>query len=178
MSLNTYIALLRGINVVGRNKLPMKDLARLFEALGYEHVRTYIQSGNVVFRSRRKCSARAGRAISSAVEAEFGFRPAVLIIERRDLESALEGNPYPTEVGKALHIFFLESDAEEPNINALENCKLGTEQFRLDGRVFYLYTPDGFANSKIGGRVERCLGVAATARNLNTVKKLIELSET
>lgn len=154
----------------------MKDLVRIVQALGYEGVRTYIQSGNVVFRSERRCSAREAGELSDAVETEFGFRPEVMLLEVSDLAQALERNPFVTEEGKFLHFYFLGSRPPAPDLDALHAVKTETERLRLDGRVFYLYTPDGYAPSKIRERVERCLGVSATARNLNTVRKLLEMA--
>ena len=177
MSSRIYIALFRGINVGKTRSLPMKDLVRILEGMAYSDIRTYIQSGNVVFRSAKKCSRKESDGISSAVEAEFGFRPDVTLLEKSDLDSAVERNPFPTDEGKFLHFFFLESEPAEPDIEALETIKTKSEEFRLDGRVFYLYTPDGFGRSKLAQRVERKLGVSVTARNLNTVRKLLEMAK-
>lgn len=172
----TYIALLRGINVGRTRSLPMKDLVRILEGMGFENVQTYIQSGNVVFRSAQECSEREAADISDAVMAEFGFRPDVMILEASDLAGAAERNPFPTDEGKFLHFFFLQSDPKAPELDALEAISTDTERFRLDGRVFYLFAPDGIGRSKLAERVERCLGVPATARNLNTVNKLLEMA--
>lgn len=173
---HTCIALFRGINVGGNRKLPMKVLAKILENLGYEDVKTYIQSGNVVYRSQKKCSAAEARKISAAVESECAFKPDVMLLEQSDLQEAMGRNPFPSDEGKFLHFFFLESNPGKPDLDALEAIKTETEQFKLDGRVFYLYTPDGFGKSKLAERAERKLGVRATARNLNTVNKLLELA--
>lgn len=171
-----YIALLRGINVVGRNLLPMKELVRIMNRSGYADIRTYIQSGNVVFSCARKlCPNDAGR-ISDAIEDEFGFRPDVLLLHQGELERAIERNPFDAAEGKFLHFFFLRDEPLEPDVETLDALKSETEQFKLDGRVFYLFTPDGFARSKLAEKVERCLGVSATGRNLNTVRKLAEMA--
>ena len=176
-SSHTYIALLRGINVGGHHKLPMKDLVTLLERLGYEDVKTYIQSGNVVFRSRRNIGSKEAAKISDAIEAGFGFRPRLLILSKAELRAAVERNPFPTDEGKFLHFFFLEAEPEAPDFEALEAVMTKTEQFRLHGQVFYLYTPDGFGVSKLAERAERYLGVPATARNFNTVSKLMEMAQ-
>ncbi len=174
--MTTHIALFRGINVGGHHKLPMKELVRILEALGYGAIRTYIQSGNVVFQSDRPCAANDAAEISDAVEASFGFRPGVLLLSRQQLEDAVARNSLPTNEGKFLHFFFLEREPEKPDLGTLLAIKSDTEKFKLDGRVFFLYTPDGFARSKLAEKVERCLGVPATARNFNTVRKLTELA--
>lgn len=156
----------------------MKDLIRILQGLGYEGVKTYIQSGNVMFKSKRVCSDVKADEISEAVAAEFGFRPDVMILRASDLVEAAERNPFPTDDGKFLHFFFLLSEPADPDLAGLDAVKTNTEQFKLDGRVFYLYTPDGLGRSKLAGRVERCLGVSATGRNLNTVRKLLEMADT
>lgn len=177
MSSKTFIALFRGINVGRTRSLPMKDLVRILETLGYEDIRTYIQSGNVVFRSEQQCSGEEAGAISDAVEAQFGFRPDVMILEGPEVADAAARNPFPTDEGGYLHFFFLESEPAAPDLEALQTVKTASERFRLDGRVFYLHAPDGIGRSRLAGRVERCLGVRATARNWNTVRKLLEMAE-
>ena len=175
--MRTYIALFRGINVGKTRSLPMKELVRILQGLGYEDVKTYIQSGNVVFKSKRVCSDAKADEISEAVAAEFGFRPDVMIVHASDLVEAAERNPFPTDDGKFLHFYFLHSEPTGPDFAGLDAVKTDSEQFKLDGRVFYLYTPDGFARSKLAERVERKLGVSVTARNLNTVRKLLEMAQ-
>lgn len=155
----------------------MKDLVRILESLGYVEVRTYIQSGNAVFQCRRPGTAKDAARIAETVEAGFGFKPKVLLLSNADLERAVGRNPFPTDVGKHLHFFFLESVPEAADLSALQALKARTEQFRLDDRVFYLYTPDGFARSKVAERAERYLGVSATARNFNTVSALLKLAD-
>lgn len=173
--MNTYIALFRGINVGRTRSLPMKDLIRILEGLGYQDIRTYIQSGNVVMRRDGKPTADDAVRISDAVGDEFGFSPNVLLLTQEELASAVEGNPFPTGEGKQLHFIFLDSEPESPDLDTLQAVKEPTEQFRLDGKVFYLYTPGGFGISKLAEKVERCLGVSATARNFNTVSAIMKL---
>lgn len=176
VSAHTCIALFRGINVGRTRSLPMKDLVRILEGMGFEDIRTYIQSGNAVFRSESKLPPDCANAISNAVEHDFGFAPAVLLLDHEALLEADRRNPFPTDEGKFLHFFFLESEPGDPDLEALEALRAGSEQFRLDGKVFYLYTPGGFGKSKLAERAERSLGVAATARNYNTVAKLLEMA--
>ena len=154
----------------------MKDLAGIFEELGYGEVRTYIQSGNVVFRSTPVQKDAAAGEIRARIEARYGFAPRVLLLEPPELRDAVARNPFPTEDGKALHLFFLESPAPHPDLAAMEARRVGSEAFALSGNVLYLYTPDGFGRSKLAAGVERCLGVPATARNWNTVRELLRLA--
>ncbi len=175
--MTTLIALLRGINVIGNNKLPMKELAALLAGMGLRDVQTYIQSGNVVFRSNVKNKTELATQISAAIEAQHGFAPQVLLLDAAELHKAMAGNPYPEAASapRTLHLFFLADAPQHPDLKALETIRTGGERFKLAGKVFYLHTPDGFGPSKLAGRVEKSLGVAATARNWSTVCKLAEM---
>jgi uncharacterized protein (DUF1697 family) len=174
--MNTWIALLRGINVVGKNKLPMKELAATLEAAGFNSVRTYIQSGNVVFRSARGTARTLSERIEELVLANFGFAPRVIVITAGELAAAVRGNPFPgaQRDHKSLHLYFLAERPSKLDLESLARIDAGSEEFALKGGVFYLYTPDGFAESVLRPRIERCLGVAATARNWRTANELLK----
>jgi uncharacterized protein (DUF1697 family) len=174
--MRTYIALFRGINVGGHNILPMKELVELLDELGYKNVKTYIQSGNVVFQCDESTKAAISEQISSAVLQRFGFEARILLLDNLELNKALSGNPFPTENGKALHFYFLEHVPSKPDLQKMQSLQAASEQFKLEGKVFYLYAPDGIGRSKLAAQVEKCLGVPATARNWNTVGKLVDLS--
>ena len=105
----------------------------------------------------------------------FGFEPKVLLLELAELNFAIENNPFKTDDGKVLHFFFLASLPESPDLNQLNALKSDTEEFKLINNIFYLYAPAGIGRSKMGAKVEKCLGVQATARNWNTISKLILL---
>lgn len=173
-----WIALLRGINVGGNNLLPMKRLAALLELAGCADVRTYIQSGNVVFRHKAKSAAKLEQLITGAINAEFGFAPRALVIDAAEFEAAAKANPYPQADAepKSLHLYFLELPPPAPDIAAMKKIAVAGEQFVLRDKVFYLYAPDGIGKSKLAERVERLLGVAATARNWRTVTTLVEMA--
>ena len=173
--MNTYIALFRGINVGGKNILPMKDLVGLLEGIGCTDVRTYIQSGNVVFRNKKKHKMKLAGDISARILEEHGFEAKVLLLEFSDLREAVDNNPFEIKVGKALHFFFLDSQAEKPDLEKLTAIKANTEKYQLIKNVFYLYAPDGIGRSKLAAKVEQCLGVPVTARNWNTVSKLVAM---
>jgi uncharacterized protein (DUF1697 family) len=176
--MKTYIALLRGINVGGSHILPMKALRALLEERGCADVRTYIQSGNVVFRSAVSDAGRLATALTTAVSRSHGFEPRVLILSQRELESAAAGNPFAEadQAPKSVHLFFLAERPQKPDLKSLDVLKAPGERFALKGRAFYLHTPDGFGTSKLAGRVERLLGVEATARNWRTVQTLLEMA--
>jgi uncharacterized protein (DUF1697 family) len=176
--MKTYIALFRGINVGGSHLLPMKELKLMFEHSGCVDVRTYIQSGNVVFRSAMSDATGLARRLAAGVSQSHGFEPRVFVLTGAELETAAAGNPFPeaNENPKSLHLFFLAEPPEKPDLKACEACRTKTEGFELKGRVFYLHTPGGFGASKLAARVERLLGVAATARNWRTVLTLLAMA--
>lgn len=178
-ALKTYVALFRGINLVRNNRLPMKDLQRLLEQNACVDVRTYVQSGNVIFRSAAPDVSRLARQLTAAVSKSHGFEPHVLVLTPRELASAAAANPF-AEAGDnpaSVHLFFLAERPSKPDVKSLEALKTGTERFALKGKVFYLHTPEGFGRSKLAGRAERLLGVAATARNWRTVTTLLEMAQ-
>lgn len=172
-----YVALFRGINVGGRNSLPMQDLRDILSSLGCENVRTYIQSGNAVFASASAAGELAGE-IKAAIDERFGFAPEVLLLSSRRLRAIAAANPFPDaeSVPKHLHVSFLSQTAAEPDLDTLNSIKAPSERFVLTSEALYLHAPDGIARSKFAAKVENCLGVAATGRNWNTVSKLIELA--
>lgn len=177
MPLNGWLALLRGVNVLGKNKVPMKELACALEAAGFRSVRTYIQSGNVLFRSSSDDPRALARRMARLVERNFGCKPSVVIVSRAELAAAIRANPFPGahQDHKALHLYFLDARPKSPDIESLTRLDAGREAFALKGGVFYLWTPDGFADSVLRSRIERCLGVPATARNWRTVNELLKL---
>jgi uncharacterized protein (DUF1697 family) len=177
--MHTWIALLRGINIGGRNILPMADLTRILESLRLQNIRTYIQSGNAVFESTRKVPRRLSNQIADKIHLDRGFRPQVVVLGAGELRQAVAGNPFSEAAAepKTLNLFFLTSLPSAADIVSLDRVKASSERFLLSGRFFYLHTPDGFGKSRLAGQVERHLGVPATARNWRTVEKLMEMSE-
>ncbi len=176
--MNTYIALLRGINVGGKHSLPMKELIGLLEGLGAEAVKTYIQSGNVVFQSASTDTQALASRITAAIHQKKGFEPRVLILTLAAFDEAMAENPFPEaeEDPRSLHLGFLESVPPSPKLDELEALRKENERFRLVGSVFYLHAPDGIGRSKLAEKSERLLGVPMTDRNWRTVCKLRELA--
>jgi uncharacterized protein (DUF1697 family) len=174
----TFVALFRGINVGGNNRLPMKDLEALLEKNGCIDVQTYIQSGNVIFRTAMSDGVRLAERLTAAVSARHGFEPRVLVLTRQELERAALGNPFPEADAnpKSVHLFFLTERPKKADLKSLETLKTKTERFALEGKILYLHTPDGFGSSKLAQRAERLLGVEATARNWRTVTTLLEMA--
>jgi uncharacterized protein (DUF1697 family) len=175
--MNSYIALLRGINVGGRNKLPMRELVQLLEELELENVKTYIQSGNVVFQSKRTDQAKLAAEISEAIGESHGFTPQIFILDSEALQAAMAANPFPEGEAepKSLHLFFLDAVPEDPDLSVLEAIKKENERFELIDDVFYLHAPDGIGRSKLAERVGRGWDVSMTARNWRTVSKIMEI---
>lgn len=178
--MTTWVALLRGINVGGRNILPMDELRALLEDLGLEDVRTYIQTGNVVFRSESVDEPRRlARRIAAVIEESRGFEPRVLVIEIETLRRALKSNPFPEAESepKTLHLYFLEAEPEDSDLEALADLARESERFELREDVLYLHAPEGIGRSKLASRAERVLGVSMTGRNWRTATKVAALSE-
>src|SRR5262245_12472887 len=174
-----YVALFRGINVGGKNTLPMTELVSLLEDLGARNVKTYVQSGNAVFVSSEKDKLRFSNKISREIKNHRGFEPHVLLLELEDIERAMRGNPFPEAASdpKALHAGFLASAPEKPNLRELESLKNESERFQLIDKVFYLHAPEGIGRSKLDANVERLLGVPMTDRNWRTVCSIWEMAQ-
>lgn len=174
----TAIAFIRGINVGGRTKLPMKDLVGTLERVGIRGAVTYIQSGNVAFRCSKVQTAELSRRISSAIQGDYGFQPAVIVLSIQEVEHAIATNPYPEgqKDPGSLHLFFLGEAPAAPDLDALQATAAPSERFTLHRRIFYLHAPDGIAQSKLAANVEKHLGVTTTARNWRTVTRTLQMA--
>jgi uncharacterized protein (DUF1697 family) len=175
--LNTHIALFRGINVGGTGILPMRELVALLEGVGCTHVKTYIQSGNAVLCHRASAPGLT-KKIRAAVRAAKGFEPEVLLLTQDRIARAADSNPFPEGEGDPakLHLYFLAARPRHPDLESLERLRTGGERFALEQDVFYLHAPEGIGRSKLAAKVEKALGIPATARNWRTVQKLLELA--
>ena len=176
--MDTFVAFLRGINVGGHGRLPMKDLVAAIERVGGHDVKTYIQSGNAVFESSKKDHTKLSEQLASEIEKGHGFRPHVLILELAAIANAIENNPFPEAEAepKHLHLGFLSSVPKAPNLDKLGTIKKHNERFKLIGAVFYLHAPDGVGRSKLAASSEKLLGAPMTDRNWSTVCKMRELA--
>lgn len=179
--MNTFIALLRGLNVGGTGRLPMHEFVVLLEALGCEGVRTYIQSGNAVFQHRAAAAGLVPKiraALGVALGAAKGLEPEVLLLSPPQLTRVAAANPFPkaTEDPAKLHVLFLAAEPEQPDLELLEQLRANGERFELTPDAFYLHAPNGIGRSKLAARVERALGIPCTGRNWRTVQKLLELA--
>lgn len=177
--MQTMIALFRGINVGGKNLLPMKELVSILESLGAQNVQTYIQSGNAVFKIAAEDTALLSERIRSEINLQHGFAPKILLLTPVELNKVIANNPFPeaeTEPGH-LHLGFLSATPPTPDFAKLDQLKSESEAYRLIGKVFYLHAPEGVGRSKLAAGCEKCLGVPMTDRNWNTVCKLREMAD-
>jgi uncharacterized protein (DUF1697 family) len=177
--MKSFIALFRGINVGGTNVLPMKDLVALLENIGSQNVKTYIQSGNAVFQNKEENASLLSNKIRETIKKNYGFEPQVLLLTPEEIESAIGSNPFPEAESepKTLHVHFLASMPNNPDLGTLESIKGDHERFALKDRVLYLHAPDGIGRSKLAANAERLLGVAATSRNWRTVCKVMAMAK-
>lgn len=178
--MNTYVALLRGVNLGARNKVSMSELRRLLASLGFEDAVTYLQSGNAVFRTRRTDTRAIAAAIQRAVATEVGVDAAVVLRTPADLRRVVENNPFAADETDAtrLLVVFLDRTPRAAATKQLDPGSPGPGRFAVNGREIYVHVPNGFARSKLSlDYFERGLGLTGTMRNWRTVTKLLELAE-
>lgn len=173
-----YAALLRGINVGGRNKVAMADLRALVESLGHTDVGTYINSGNVAFTNGTPDSDQAAlaTAIEQALSVRLGVDVAVMVRAHDEIADVLEANPYPDAVPNRLLITFLSGEPSADEVTRAGDVESGADEFRVLGSTLYLHCPDGVGRSKLAESIGRRITVPGTARNLTTVRKLLEMT--
>ena len=173
----THISLLRGINVGGNKKIRMADLKALYESLGFSHVSTYVQSGNLIFDADSTDAPALIARIEAAIAERFGFDVTVLLRTADDLRRILDGNPFPGLEPTKLHVLFLSAAPDFGRAEALTVPTGDGEEWVLAGQEIYLHYPNGSGRSKMTGAFfERRLGVAGSARNWNSVNALHELA--
>ncbi len=167
------MCLLRGVNVGGRNVVPMAELRELFGNLGFEAVTTYIQSGNVVFAAPK---APKAAVIEAAIRGSFGLALGAVVRSARQLERAVAAYPYGPEHWEATHLAFLARRPAQAALGQLEVSAFLPERCLVLGEEAFFYLPDGVARTRLIAHVERGLGVPVTLRNFRTVTKLLELT--
>jgi uncharacterized protein (DUF1697 family) len=173
----SWIALLRGVNVGGNNLLPMKSLASLFEAAGCARVRTYIQSGNVVFDAAEKLAARVPSEISRAIAGAHGFDVSLQLRSADELAAIARKNPWPDADPARLLVMFLAEAPSKKQVSALDPKRSPPDEFVVRGREIYLHAPNGFGGSKLSNAwFDKQLGTVSTGRNWRTVLKLLEMA--
>ena len=173
-----YIALLRGINVGGSTMIKMQELRTMFEALGFDNVKSYINSGNLAFDVHGLTESKIAGMIEAALRSALDKDLPVMVREQRQITAILKNNPFEGRFAshKEMHVLFLKAKLSKAQIALLPEVTSSGESFAVHGREIYCHLPMGVANSLLGsGKLEKLLGLPITARNWRTVTKLAEL---
>lgn len=169
------VALLRGVNVGGGNKVAMADLRALAEGLGWRDVRSYLASGNLVFRAKGQPDVLTG-ALRDAMRSGMGVDVPVLVLDGAAVRDSLEQCPFVPDDPRQVHVAYLFGDPA-PDWALYETHAAVGDGLRVAGRVAWLHTPGGFGRSKLAARLGRIVGADLTARNLRTVAALVDMLE-
>ena len=176
----TYISMLRGINVSGQKLIKMDALKKGYESLGFEEVFTYLQSGNVVFKSDECDTALLAQRLTDKIKEVFGFDVAVIVKTVSEFQSIIDNNPYVRDLDKdvsGIYITFLSSKPEKVDISAIESKRQADEEADIFNEAVYLYCPSGYGKTKLTNNfLENKLKVVATTRNWKTVSALLEIA--
>ncbi|HTV43465.1 MAG TPA: DUF1697 domain-containing protein [Candidatus Sulfotelmatobacter sp.] len=177
--MTTYVAILRGINVSGHKIIKMERLRAAFEDLGFASVKTYVQSGNVLFETSEPPAVLAAK-IEKHILTEFGFDVPVLTKSSKELADIVKRNPLAKDAAidqSKLHVTFLSDDPPRNALELLKPFAVGAEQVHIVGRAVYLYCPNGYGNTKLTNTaIEKKFSCRATTRNWATTNKLLELA--
>ena len=177
---STHVALLRGINVGGKHKLPMENLRAMFTLAGCEAVETYIQSGNVVFKAGAALATRIPTLIASGIEERFGYRVPVLVRTLDELRDVVRANPFLDTVDdtKSLHVAFLRETPESDKVAQLDPDRSPPDAFRVRGREIFLRCPNGLARTRLtNDYFDSKLATTSTVRNWRTVLMLLSMAQ-
>ncbi|MDT0302607.1 DUF1697 domain-containing protein [Streptomonospora wellingtoniae] len=174
--MGTYAALLRGINVGGRNKVRMADLRALLDGLGYTGTATLLQSGNAVFGAAEADPRALGTAIEGALADELGVSVAVIVRSAADLRRVVDGIPFPVRDPAKCAVAFLDSPVDRERLAALDSAAYAPEELVPGDREVYLYFPDGLGRAKLAPLLDRYLPAPVTVRNWNTTTRLLDLA--
>ncbi len=179
--MHTYIALLRGINVSGQKKIKMVDLKISLEKLNFKDVVTYIQSGNIVFKSDNNSTIDLENKIHKKILKDFGFEVPTLVKTPQEVTNAFENNPFEkdtTKDPKLFYVVFLKNKPHPENIVKLKTYNYSPEEYVINDKIIYYYAANGAGNAKMSNNFfENKLKVQATSRNWRTTRKLVELSQ-
>lgn len=176
--MQVYIALLRGINVGGHKKIKMAELRNILENNGLQEVQTYIQSGNIVFKSEEK-PAQLAHNIHHLIKENFGFLVPVLVVSKDELGNIMENTPFDTE-SEENQLFFslLKSEPGNTQVQAFKMLEFPNEAFHFTPNCVYLNFMGSYRNAKLNNNfIENKLKVEATTRNLKTMQKLLDMSK-
>jgi len=172
-----YVSMLRGINVGGQRKVPMKELRACYESLGLSNVSTYIQSGNVMFASDEHSAPSLVGAIEAEVKERFGFTVVAVLRTEREMMKIIERNPFAKGDRDKSYVTFLSAKPSRIPIEEIDAVKAPSEEYSISGGEVYLLLPNGYGRTKLSNSfMESKLGVSATTRNWNTVMALRNLA--
>lgn len=178
--MQAIIAMLRGVNVGAHNRIGMEALRALCGSLGFEGAQTYVQSGNVVFRSKERNLTALAKRFEDAFEKTFGFRAALVVRTAAEMQKVVAKNPFAArkdiEPGK-FHVIFLTEDLSPEARKQLEAAEAGPEEIKAHAREVFVYYPNGMGRSKLPPLLDRILKKTGTARNWNSVTALLEMAE-
>jgi uncharacterized protein (DUF1697 family) len=172
-----YVCMLRGVNVGGK-KVEMKKLRHLFESIGLSKVRSYIQSGNVLFHSPNEKPEELQALLEKRIIKAFGFEVRVVIRSAKQIKATIKKNPFSEKDSNFLHVTFLQDNpVKDYSLEKLSKSKAGEEDFIVSDREVYVYCPNGYGRTKLNNTFfEKNLGVFATTRNWRTVNALASIS--
>lgn len=177
----TYISILRGINVGGRNSIKMDALRQMYSNLGYTNVQSYIQSGNVLFHHQTSDTRTLAQAISSCIAETFGIVVPVLVLSMQELRDAINNNPFTSANPKdpnTIHLTFLAETPDTTLVDKINPEQFRPDEFRLSGKMIYLHCPNGYGIAKLNNTFfEKKLKTTATTRNLKTTTELLAMAE-
>lgn len=178
--METYISILRGINVSGKKLIKMAELKAMYEIMGFAQVITYIQSGNVIFEAKKTDAEKLAKAISHEIFKTFNFEVPVLVKTIEDWEKIISHNPFilkNADLSK-LHVTLLSGEADKELAEKITAGNYADDEFTIIGENIYLFCPGGYGNTKLTNNFfESKLKINATTRNWNTINKLMELAK-
>jgi uncharacterized protein (DUF1697 family) len=180
--MNPYIVFLRGVNMAGHNSLKMNDLSGLFVSLGFNDVRTYIQSGNVIFSDQSgKSNTELAAIIEMAILKKFNFTIPAMIRNIDDLKNILRNNPFSNEENfnpGRMSAILLHKETTQNQVDMVRNVDYPPDKFKVLGREIFVYCPNGFGKTKLYTNFfEKKMGVTGTARNWNTINAILQMAE-
>jgi len=175
--MKTCTSMLRGINVSGQKTIPMAELKKLYESLGFKNVQTYIQSGNVIFTCPEKNVSLLKDKIEKKIQRAFGFEVLVFIRTPEDFKRVIDNTPFANKDIDRQYVTFLSEAPMQLPPDEINKAKDATEEFLISSKEIYLYCPNGYGRTKLSnGFFEKKLKVSATTRNWKTVLRLVEMA--
>ena len=179
--METFISILRGINVSGHRKVPMNELKSLYEKLGFKNVITYIQSGNVIFKTNKKYTSESlGRILEKMIDEKFNLDVPVIVRQGKEMANILSHNTFlkmHDVINEKLHVTFLEKAPAQSELQKIKEYDYSPDRFTIKNKEVFLYCPGGYGKTKLSNNFfENKLKVRATTRNWKTINKLVELS--